>query len=84
MIAAATGFSQTKIEYAAVVPMLVIFGVAMLGVVIEAFVPRRSRYVVQVAVTLLGLLAAFLTLIFSARDHKAITAGDRSSSTARP
>ena len=75
MIAAATGFSQTKIEYAAVVPMLVIFGVAMIGVVIEAFVPRRSRYVVQVAVTLLGLLAAFLTLIFSARDHKAVTAG---------
>ncbi len=75
MIAAATGFTQTKIEYAAVAPMMIVFGVAMLGVLIEAFVPRATRYVVQVGVTLLGLVAAFLTLVFWSRDHKAVTAG---------
>ncbi len=75
MIAAATDFVQAKIEYAAVAPMLVIFGVAMVGVLVEAFVPRTQRYVVQVGVVLAGLLASFLTLIFFARNHQMVTAG---------
>ncbi len=75
MIAAATDFVQAKIEYAAVVPMLVIFGAAMLGVLVEAFVPRTQRYVAQVGVVLAGLLASFLTLIFFARENQTVTAG---------
>lgn len=74
MIAAANGFTQAKIEYAAVVPMLVVFGTAMLGVLVEAFAPRPARYAVQIGLTLLGVLASFLTLVFFARDHQGVTA----------
>ena len=35
------------IDYGALAPMLILFGVACLGVLVEAFTPRRSRNVVQ-------------------------------------
>lgn len=75
MIAAATGFSQVKIEYAAVLPMLVVLGAAMVGVLVEAFAPRTLRYALQVGVTLVGLLVAFLALVLGAKNHQAVTAG---------
>ncbi|MGZ4446169.1 MAG: NADH-quinone oxidoreductase subunit NuoN [Nocardioides sp.] len=38
--------------------MLVVFGVACLGVLVEAFVPRERRYLAQAALALLGLVVA--------------------------
>ena len=35
------------IDYAALAPMLILFGVACVGVIVEATVPRRSRHGVQ-------------------------------------
>ncbi|TWE11556.1 NADH dehydrogenase subunit N [Rudaeicoccus suwonensis] len=67
-------FTQAHISYAAVVPMLVIFGAAMVGVLIEAFAPRHLRYYGQVALTLVALVISFLTLILSARHHEGLTA----------
>ena len=40
-------FAKPTIEYAQLWPMLVVFGVACLGVVVEAFVPRERRYLTQ-------------------------------------
>ena len=37
-------FDKPTIEYAQLWPMLVVFGVACLGVIVEAFVPRERRY----------------------------------------
>ncbi|WP_246104584.1 NADH-quinone oxidoreductase subunit NuoN [Rudaeicoccus suwonensis] len=54
--------------------MLVIFGAAMVGVLIEAFAPRHLRYYGQVALTLVALVISFLTLILSARHHEGLTA----------
>ncbi|WP_426563436.1 NADH-quinone oxidoreductase subunit NuoN [Angustibacter sp. McL0619] len=61
-----------SISYHLVAPMLIVLGAAMVGVLVEAFAPRRSRYVVQVAVTLVGLVAAFVAVIL-ATDHKKAT-----------
>lgn len=69
-------FTQAHISYAAVVPMLVIFGAAMVGVLVEAFVPRAQRYWAQLGVTAIGLVAGFLTLVLISRDHKGATAAD--------
>ncbi|MBE3076424.1 MAG: NADH-quinone oxidoreductase subunit NuoN [Actinobacteria bacterium] len=53
-----TEFVATKINYGAVLPMLIVFGTAMVGVLVEAFAPRAQRYAVQVGVALVGLVAA--------------------------
>ena len=48
-----------SIEYALLSPMLIVFAVAVAGVLVEAFVPRAARYPTQVALALSGLVAAF-------------------------
>ena len=52
-------FDAPKVDYLAVSPMLVVFGVAILGILVEAFAPRESRFTAQVALALGGLVAAF-------------------------
>ena len=51
-------FSKPTIEYATLWPMLVVFGVACLGVVVEAFVPRERRYLTQAGLAFVGLAVA--------------------------
>jgi NADH-quinone oxidoreductase subunit N len=48
-----------SIEYGLLSPILIVFGVAVAGVLVEAFGPRRLRYPTQMALSLAGLLAAF-------------------------
>ena len=63
-------FEAPTIEYFTVSPILIVLGVAVIGVLIEAFAPRPSRYVAQVAVALVGLLAAFVmaAIVFERLD----------------
>ncbi len=58
-----TKFEAPTIEYFTVSPILIVLGVAVLGVLIEAFAPRRSRYLVQVVLSLIGLGAAIVTTV---------------------
>jgi NADH-quinone oxidoreductase subunit N len=51
------------IDYAALAPMLILFGVACLGVLVEAFVPRARRYPVQLGLSLLGLVVALVSVV---------------------
>jgi NADH-quinone oxidoreductase subunit N len=71
----ATVFVATKINYGAVLPMLVIFGAAMIGVLVEAFLPRRSRYAAQVSVALVGLVAALVAVGFGTQHQGSTMAG---------
>jgi NADH-quinone oxidoreductase subunit N len=57
-----------SIEYGLLSPMLIVFGVAVVGVLVEAFAPRRGRYPVQVTLALGGLVAAVVAVVFVARD----------------
>ncbi|MFD1937052.1 MULTISPECIES: NADH-quinone oxidoreductase subunit NuoN [Nonomuraea] len=52
------------IEYGLLAPMLVIFGAAIIGVLVEAFAPRYLRKSIQVPVTLLSMAGAFVLVIF--------------------
>src|SRR5579875_927149 len=56
-----------SVEYVLLSPMLIVFGVAVAGVLAEAFVPRRFRYGAQVTLALAGLVAAFVAVIAVAR-----------------
>ncbi|WP_405164869.1 NADH-quinone oxidoreductase subunit NuoN [Nocardia sp. NBC_01499] len=50
-------------EYAQLSPMLIVFGVAILGVLVETFGPRGSRYLSQLVLGLGGLVAAFVAVV---------------------
>ncbi len=52
-----------SIEYGLLSPLLIVFAVAVAGVLVEAFMPRRARYGIQVTLTLGGLLAALAALV---------------------
>jgi NADH-quinone oxidoreductase subunit N len=59
----ALDFVKPTIEYAELYPLLIIFGVACAGVLVEAFVARPYRYVTQVVLALVGTIAAFAGVI---------------------
>ena len=56
-------FEAPHIEYFTVSPILIVLGVAVVGVLVEAFAPRGSRYLVQVLLALVGLVAAIATSV---------------------
>ncbi|KOG49793.1 NADH-quinone oxidoreductase subunit NuoN [Streptomyces decoyicus] len=51
------------IEYAQLAPTLIVLGAAVLGILVEAFVPRHNRYYSQLLLTLVALAAAFAAVI---------------------
>jgi NADH-quinone oxidoreductase subunit N len=51
------------IEWAALSPSLIVFAAATLGVLVEAFAPRRLRYGTEVALSALGLAGAFAAVV---------------------
>ncbi|MGW6270002.1 NADH-quinone oxidoreductase subunit NuoN [Streptomyces sp. NPDC055060] len=51
------------IEYAQLSPTLIVIGAAVLGILIEAFVPRKTRYYAQVFVAVVALTAAFAAVV---------------------
>jgi NADH-quinone oxidoreductase subunit N len=55
-----------SINYQALAPMLILFGVACVGVLVEAAMPRERRFVVQFPLALLGLVAALVTVALAA------------------
>jgi proton-translocating NADH-quinone oxidoreductase chain N len=55
----ASDIPSPHIEYGQIAPLLVVLGVATLGVLVEAFVARKHRYLVQVPLAFAGLIAAF-------------------------
>ena len=57
-------FDKPTIEYAELWPLLVVFGVACLGVIVEAFLPRERRYLTQSVLAVLGLLAALAGTVY--------------------
>ena len=76
--ALAVNLTPPKLDYAALAPLLILFGAACAGVLVEAFLPRRSRHPVQLVLALLALLGALAAVIRMAtsgrRDITAATA----------
>jgi NADH-quinone oxidoreductase subunit N len=63
-VLAASPIPTPHIEYGQLSPMLLVFGLAVAGVLVEAFVPRPRRRPVHLVLTLGGLAAAFaLTIV---------------------
>ena len=70
---AAERFPSPSIEYSAIAPILVVLGAAVLGVLVEALVPRTARRQAQVLLTV-GALALALGFVISQRGTRAVVA----------
>jgi NADH-quinone oxidoreductase subunit N len=75
MILAEETFTLPHINYVALAPMLILFGGATVGVLVEAFVPRGRRYPAQFGVGLVTLVAA-LVMVVRVAGTRQVTAGD--------
>jgi len=67
--------SFPAINYAAIAPMLILFSAAMVGVLVEAFVPRSVRHPVQLVLVLAAMLAALMAVVAQS-DTRTVTAGE--------
>ncbi|WIY78109.1 NADH-quinone oxidoreductase subunit NuoN [Streptomyces anulatus] len=56
-------FTAPKIEYTQLLPILIIVGAAVLGILVEAFVPRRARYHAQLFLTVVAVAASFAAIV---------------------
>ncbi|TDC77246.1 NADH-quinone oxidoreductase subunit NuoN [Streptomyces hainanensis] len=61
------------IEWIALSPSLIVYGAAVVGILIEAFAPRRVRYPAEVVLATLALAASFAAVV-------GLAAGDRGTS----
>ena len=64
----ALGMLTPSVEYGLLSPMLIVLGVAVVGVLVEAFLPRQQRYAAQLVLSLGGLVVAFVAVVALARD----------------
>ena len=70
--------SSPTIEYGELWPLLVVFGVACLGVLVEAFLPRGVRYIAQFVLALVASSRPWSARVLVAHDL------DRRAATAPP
>lgn len=56
-------FTAPKIEYTQLMPVLIIVVAAVLGILVEAFVPRRARYHAQLFLTVVAVAASFAAIV---------------------
>lgn len=74
-ILAADTLQLPHINYAAIAPMLILFGAAAVGVLVEAFAPRSRRYPIQLGLGLVALVAALVTVVLEAGTHELVVSG---------
>ncbi|REE98045.1 NADH-quinone oxidoreductase subunit NuoN [Thermomonospora umbrina] len=70
LVAAPGDIPAPHIEYGQLAPMLIVFGAAIVGVLVEAFAGREWRYRLQVPLAFAALLGAFVwTIVLAWRDE---------------
>jgi NADH-quinone oxidoreductase subunit N len=57
-----------SVEYGLLSPIFIVFGVAVAGVLVEAFLPRRARYGAQILLAIGGLIAALVAVVVVGRQ----------------
>jgi NADH-quinone oxidoreductase subunit N len=65
---ATSALPTPSVEYGLLSPIFIVFGVAIAGILVEAFLPRRIRYATQVALAAGGLIAAFVAVVIVGRQ----------------
>jgi NADH-quinone oxidoreductase subunit N len=71
-----TDIQAPTIAYGPLLPMFLVFGAALVGVLIEAFVPAAARRLSQIVTAVVGLLGALVAVVLLARDGTAELVSD--------
>ncbi len=61
-------FEQPDIDWKYLVPIIVVLGAGVLGVLVEAFVPAGIRRTAQILLSLAAMVAAFADIVYLWRD----------------
>ena len=61
--------SAPTVEWMLLLPLILIFGGAVIGVLVEAFAPRSTRYVLQTSISVLAILGAIAALLIQAFEE---------------
>ncbi len=59
-------FVMPTLDYLAMMPMFIVLGIAIVGVLVEAFAPRTSRRAIQIPIAIAGLFSAFIFIAVEA------------------
>ncbi|OXM59236.1 NADH-quinone oxidoreductase subunit NuoN [Amycolatopsis vastitatis] len=84
---APTPIATPSVDYPAVLPVLIVFGAACVSVLVEAFAAKRSRFGIQVGLSLLAIIGAGVALIVYATGNApaaGVTTFSKSISIDRP
>ncbi|WP_100447811.1 NADH-quinone oxidoreductase subunit NuoN [Glycomyces xiaoerkulensis] len=69
--------SEIQIDWAGLAPMIIVFGAAFVGLLVEASVPKERRLPPQVGLAVLALAAAFIAVVAnSGKSETALSLGD--------
>lgn len=68
-------FKAVSIAYSAVLPIFIVVGGALVSVLVEAFAPRGRRQPIQVVLSIVTVVAAFVALVVWSWDAKTKTLG---------
>jgi len=71
----AAEFPSPSIEYSLISPILIIAGIAVVGVLVEAYADRRVRYVVQTVLALVGVVGALVATVMVGVNLESIADG---------
>ena len=69
-----TDIPSPELAYAPIAPLLLVFGAALIGVLVEAFAPRDRRRGLQIVVGIVGLLAALVATVLLAGTNQLVFA----------
>lgn len=72
----ALAMDPQSIDYFRLSPMLIVFGVAVVSVLVEAFAPAGRRYQIQLSLAAAGLVASMVALGFVVRSYQVDGASD--------
>lgn len=67
-------FVAPDINYTALLPIIIVLVGALVGVLVEGFAGRRSRYAVQLPITVATLVASFIALVVLGPKNQGLTA----------
>ena len=74
-LVALVDFDSPELAYGPLAPILIVLGVAVVGVTVEAFAPRSLRRPIQLGLALFGLVAGFVAVVLLAGSARITAEG---------
>lgn len=69
-------FVAPDFNYVALLPLIIVLVGGLVGVMVEGFAGHRTRYAVQLPLSVVTLVLAFVALVVLGPDNQGLTAGD--------